>query len=215
MRKITRPLLRAFLENHASEDRVLDIGGGRIEKNHSYQELFPNRFTVDIDPERQPDLVSDAHALQIEDESFGVILCTEVLEHLHTPEQAISEMYRVLQPGGKLILTTRFMYPLHDVPHDYFRYTQYGLQHLFRKWDQVTVAPESESFTAVATILQRVMFQTDLKGGKLTKGLLYGLVLLFQKSDWLLKREYGDIERKTSVSPFMTTGYYVVATKAS
>jgi len=207
--------LRAFLESHASSEKVLDIGGGHIEKNHSYEGLFPDRFTVDIDPERQPDLVSDVHALQIEDESFGMILCTEVLEHLHTPQQAIAEMYRVLRPGGKLVLTTRFMYPLHDVPHDYFRYTQYGLEHLFQDWADVTVRPESESLTAIAAILQRVLFQTDLKGGKLTKGVLYLLVKLFQKGDWFLKHEYGDIERKTSVSPFMTTGYYVVAKKPS
>ncbi len=215
MKKITRPHLRNFLETHLTQERVLDIGGGRVNTNHSYESLFPDRYIVDVDPTREPDIVGDAHHLPIESEAFGTILCTEVLEHLHTPEQAVSEMYRVLRPGGKLILTTRFMYPLHDIPHDYYRYTKYGLEHLFRNWERLEITPETQSFEALAAILQRVIFQTDLRGGKITKALIYLFVLILQKSGWLIKNEYGDIGKETDVSPFITTGYYLVATKPS
>lgn len=213
MRKITRPRLRSFLKTHSTNGRVLDIGGGRTDTNHSYESLYPNRFIVDIDAKRQPDIVGDAHELPIEDESFETILCTEVLEHLHTPEQAISEMYRVLKPGGKLILTTRFMYPLHDVPHDYFRYTKYGLEHLFRDWLNVTVEPEVETFSAMAALCQRIIFQTDLRGGKITKGLVLIIVFILKNCDGLLKKQYGDIQKTQEVTSFITTGYYLIAKK--
>ena len=126
-RKFTRVSLEKFLAPHATEGQVLDIGSG----GSSYGKYFPNRLTVDIDPARKPEIVADAHELPFPDGKFAVILCTEVLEHLSNPPKAIAEMRRVLKPGGKLILTTRFMYPLHDIPHDYFRYTRYGLEHLF------------------------------------------------------------------------------------
>lgn len=213
MKKITRPYLRAFLRSHSTDGRVLDIGGGRVSTNHSYSEIFPNRFSVDIDPERKPDVVGDAHSLPVEDSSFDVVLCTEVLEHLHTPQKAIDEMYRVLKPGGKLILTTRFMYPLHDVPHDYFRYTLFGLKHLFKNWSNVEVLPETKSFVALAAVLQRIIFQTDLRGGKFTKLIIWFLVCIVKKSEWLIKKEYGDIKKTQEISPFITTGYYVVANK--
>ena len=133
-RKITRPRLEAFLKKYASNGKTLDIGCGSA----LYGNFFPNRTTLDIEarPGVQVDIVGDAHDLSnIADASYENILCTEVLEHLHTPAKAIAEFHRVLKPGGLMILTTRFIFPLHDVPGDYFRYTKYGLRHLMREFE--------------------------------------------------------------------------------
>jgi SAM-dependent methyltransferase len=213
MKKITRKNIRPFLEKYCTTDLVLDIGGGKIETNHSYSDLFPNRHTFDVDPERKPDTVGDAHSLPFEDNSFGHIICTEVLEHLHTPQKAVDEMYRVLKPEGSLILTTRFVYPLHDVPNDYFRYTKYGLQHLFRNWTIEMLEPETSTFSALGALTQRVGFQTKLRGGKFTKAILYGLAFIFTKISWLLVEEYGDIQKKKIDDHILTTGYYLVSKK--
>ena len=114
-RKITRPRLRAFLQQYANEGRVLDVGCGAA----SYRDLFPQTTTLDIAARDgvKVDIIADAHDLsQIPDASFDIVLCTEVLEHLHTPERAIAEFRRVLKPQGLLLLSTRFIFPLHDVP---------------------------------------------------------------------------------------------------
>lgn len=211
MKKITRKKLRPFLEKHKTTEEVLEIGGGRREGNHSYDDLFPNRHTYDIDPDRKPDTVGDAHALPFENGSFNFILCTEVLEHLHSPWVAIAEMKRVLRPGGTLILTTRFVYPVHDAPHDYYRYTKYGLKHLFKDWEMVEMVPETSTMSAVGAIIQRIGFQSDVIGGKLTKALLYGLAFTFTKLNWLLTAEYGGIKKERSEKGIITTGYYLVA----
>jgi SAM-dependent methyltransferase len=198
---------------YATSAQVLEIGGGRVKSNHSYEDLFPNRHTYDIDPKRQPDTVGDAHALPFSDGSFEFILCTEVLEHLHTPQKAIDEMCRVLKSGGTLIITTRFVFPIHDAPHDYYRYTEYGLRHLFRDWKIIELKAETESFSAIGALMQRLGFQSDLKGGKFTKMLLYFFAFIFERLNWVIQKEYGDITKKSRAQNIFTTGYYLVCSK--
>jgi ubiquinone/menaquinone biosynthesis C-methylase UbiE len=213
MRKITRKNLEVFLKKHATNELILDVGAGSVSTNHSYTQFFPNRHTVDLDPKRLPDTVGDIHELPFDDNSFGTIVCTEVLEHCHTPHKAIAELQRVLKSEGKLILTTRFVYPLHDVPNDYFRFTKYGLQNLFKDWHIIEIVPETNTFSALGALVQRVGFQTELKGGRLTKGFLYLFAAILDRMNWLLEKEYGDIGRTSPDDHIMTTGYYIVATK--
>src|SRR5215831_10665922 len=116
--KLTRITLDRFIAAHASTRRTLDIGA----QNGPYAAQFPKRIALDIKQGLGVRIIGDAQALGIRDASFDVVLCTEVLEHLPEPQRAIDEMYRVLAPGGQLLLTTRFLFPIHDAPHDYFRF---------------------------------------------------------------------------------------------
>ncbi|MCK9488484.1 MAG: class I SAM-dependent methyltransferase [Xanthomonadales bacterium] len=75
----------------------------------------------------RPDIFADASRLPLADASIDTVLLLEVLEHLRHPAQALSEIARVLRPGGQLLLTMPFLYPVHDAPHDYQRYTCHGL----------------------------------------------------------------------------------------
>lgn len=76
----------------------------------------------------KPDVFGDAAQLPIKQSSIDTVLMLEVLEHLHAPQRALSEIHRVLRPGGRLLLTIPFLYPIHDAPHDYQRYTIHGLK---------------------------------------------------------------------------------------
>lgn len=75
----------------------------------------------------RPDVFADASQLPLPDASIDTVLLLEVLEHLRHPAQALSEIARVLRPGGQLLLTMPFLYPIHDAPHDYQRLTRHGL----------------------------------------------------------------------------------------
>jgi SAM-dependent methyltransferase len=79
------------------------------------------------------DIAATAYAIPVPDQSFDSALCSAVLEHLEEPEQAIRECFRVLKPGGHAIYTVPLMWHLHEEPRDFFRYTKYGLKHLFSK----------------------------------------------------------------------------------
>ena len=59
------------------------------------------------------------------------IISIDVLEHVPNPDKFIAEMYRVLKPGGNIILSTPFFFYLHEEPNDYFRFSKYGLEILF------------------------------------------------------------------------------------
>ena len=74
-----------------------------------------------------PDIFCDAAKLPISDGSIDTVTILDVLEHIAEPQKALAEMGRVLKPGGRLILTMPFLYPIHDEPHDYQRYTSAGL----------------------------------------------------------------------------------------
>lgn len=208
--KLSRQGIDVFVKTQATVGKTLDIGSG----HGPYAAYFPNRISVDIAPGPGVDVVADAHNLsRFPDESFDCVLATEVLEHLHTPHQAINEMYRVVKKGGCVILTTRFIFPLHNVPGDYFRFTRFGLEHLFKKFSRVTITEETTTIRTFAVLLERLGFQTDtLHSRFLSTGWLI-LAKIISYFSFLITAEYGEVQRKNSVGQMMTSGYYVVAIK--
>jgi SAM-dependent methyltransferase len=77
------------------------------------------------------DILADAAGLPIATASVDVVTLLDVLEHLREPARAVGEAARVLRTGGKCLVHVPFLYPLHDEPHDYQRWTRHGLQRLF------------------------------------------------------------------------------------
>jgi SAM-dependent methyltransferase len=208
--KITRVHLERFLQGHATPKRTLDLGASI----GSYAALFPNRVGVDIERAAGVDIVADAHALSFRDGSFEVVLATEVLEHLQEPQKAVDEMFRVLKPGGTLLLTTRFLFPLHDAPHDYFRYTRYGLQYLFRRFEIVDLTEEADAIGTLAVLVQRLAIQADTLGSHRLGLLWHAVARLIRHASFLITREYGDGRDRRTVQPMMTSGYYLVCRRS-
>jgi len=208
-KKITRERLRNFLKKYSSDEKILDIGSG----GSSYQDLFPNRLTLDIDEKRKPEIVGDAHDLPFEDNFFSFVLCTEVLEHTKDPRQVVSEINRVLKTGGIVVLTTRFMFPIHDAPHDYWRFTPYSLQMLFKEMEVLELVPEVSDFSAIAVLLQRMGYQYKFKFNKIIKFSLFFAARVLNSMNFIIVKSFGDIKRETEVKNPMASGYYVVARK--
>jgi SAM-dependent methyltransferase len=74
------------------------------------------------------DVVTDGGQLGFRDESFDSVLCTQVLEHVPDALRVLSEVRRVLRPGGLALITVPLNSGLHMIPDDYFRFTEYGLR---------------------------------------------------------------------------------------
>ncbi len=126
--------LSAAIAAYARGD-CLDAGSGRS----PYKRLLAARgqsvLSIDIeDRSGQLDLIADVQNLHaLHDDSFDTVLCSQVLEHVPRPWDALAEMARVLRPGGRLLLTVPHLSMIHEAPHDYFRYTRYGLRSLCQR----------------------------------------------------------------------------------
>lgn len=208
-KKITRSGLDVLIQKYATQELTLDIGSAKS----PYKHWFPNRISVDINPESGANIIADAHILPVADESYECALSTEMLEHMYDPKKAVDEMYRVLRPGGTLILTTRFVYGLHDIPHDFFRFTKYGLRKLFEKFEIIELKEETENFATIGALIQRLVFQSDFKGGRFTKLLLLCIARVFTRCNGLIVRQYGDIQKSKPEKSILASGYIIVCRK--
>jgi SAM-dependent methyltransferase len=118
----------------------------------------------------------DAAAIPIASSSVDTVLCTEVLEHVPDPNAVMREMSRVLKPGGVLICTAPFFYPVHDA-YDFFRYSPGTVATLMRRHGLVVDAERPLSGTAVTLAILLNLYWFEI-GFVWTKWLyLIGLVL--------------------------------------
>ena len=81
---------------------------------------------------QRPDVQWDGQAIPLRTDAVDCALATEVFEHLPAPEPVMRECLRVLKPGGLLFFTVPFLWPLHTVPHDQYRYTPFALDRHLR-----------------------------------------------------------------------------------
>ncbi|MGH7025491.1 MAG: class I SAM-dependent methyltransferase [Caulobacteraceae bacterium] len=108
---------------------VLDAGSGRGGWKDIILKAGAVRETVDIEPREDLTWTADLEAMpQVPDARYDAVVCHQVLEHVPDPGSALSEIFRVLKPGGLLILSVPHLSRLHELPHDYFRYTPNGMR---------------------------------------------------------------------------------------
>ncbi|MDX2176162.1 MAG: class I SAM-dependent methyltransferase [Candidatus Sumerlaeia bacterium] len=86
---------------------------------------------------------------------FDALLCTEVLEHVPAPGSFLAECRRVLRDGGRILLTVPLVWPEHEAPHDYHRFTRHALRRHFADagFAQVEVEPRGGWHVTIAQLL--------------------------------------------------------------
>jgi SAM-dependent methyltransferase len=144
----------SWVAQHA-QGTLIDIGCGNghlrdhIPHNTHYIGIdYPT--TIALGYTGRPDVHADASELPIATEKSDTVTLLDVLEHLPSPEQAIAEASRILRDGGKLLIHVPFIYPLHDEPHDYQRWTRHGLKQLLEQHDLV-IHEINETLSAIET----------------------------------------------------------------
>jgi len=117
------------------EGKLLDFGCG----SKPYKSYFSNvQEYIGLDYENEGhshsnesiDVFYDGKNIPFKDETFDSILCTQVFEHVENIETIINELYRILKKDGKILITAPFIFPEHEMPHDYRRFTVNGLSSL-------------------------------------------------------------------------------------
>lgn len=85
---------------------------------------------ADLCPPGSAGVTADLKRLPFPDAAFDTVFCSQVLEHEREPAALLAELHRVSKPGAALVLSAPHLSRLHDEPHDYYRYTGYGLRSL-------------------------------------------------------------------------------------
>ena len=78
--------------------------------------------------ETRPHIYADAQALPFLAASVDTVTLLDVMEHIPDPSLALSEVFRVLKPNGRVVISVPFIYPIHDAPFDFQRWTTYGIK---------------------------------------------------------------------------------------
>lgn len=138
---------------------VLDIGaGGKYSDYYKYLKNVNIYTSLDIDAKTQANIISPAENLPNFNIPFANVIAIELLEHSSSPKMAINEIHRVLRDGGTCILTTRFVYPYHPNPKDYFRFSKDGLFELFKDFKTITLIPHGNRVMLLWEMINCNMF---------------------------------------------------------
>jgi len=148
-----------------AEGTLLDVGSG-----------FDNFEYLGV----KPDIIGDAMNIPLKNSSVDSIFSSQVLEHVQNPQKMVDEIYRVLKKKGKCILTTHMAQVIHGEPHDYFRFTEYGLKELFKNFSYIEVKPNGGALLA---IFQFFIFGIEEKIPIISKPLVIFLNLIIKQLD--------------------------------
>tara|TARA_Y100000310_G_scaffold94401_1_gene92017 strand:+ start:16497 stop:17021 length:525 start_codon:yes stop_codon:yes gene_type:complete len=143
----TRPFVNKHLKKFAkncNNKKILELGSGKSEKGkHSYSsKKFFNLTNDFLQTDMNPDFghkVLDATKMNYKNE-FDVILCLNVLEHVYEFQKAIDNIHAALKPQGTLLFFVPGYYPLHDEPHDYWRFTEHSLKKIFQNFSNIKIS---------------------------------------------------------------------------
>jgi SAM-dependent methyltransferase len=156
---VRQPLVDWLRGQNVAGARMLDAGSG----DRPYDELFRDAgeiVALDVPGSPHADLHGTVDALPVEDASFDVVLCLQVLEHVPDPAAAVRELRRVVRPGGRVLASTHGVYPFHPNPGDLWRWTHEGLERLFltnAEWTSVTVRPGAGTTATVAMLVAHLI----------------------------------------------------------
>lgn len=143
---------RALTKNLPSlHGTLLDAGCGQMPYrsyvlNHSAVTKYVGldiETAINYSDQVKPDVTWDGHNMPFEDNSFDCVIATEVLEHVPDTYNYLKEIYRILKPTGTLFFTTPFLWPLHEIPHDEYRFTPFAMKRLLGEANFVGIDMEA------------------------------------------------------------------------
>ena len=143
-------------------NRVLVIGAG----HDPYKKYFKSAaLYVALDVvsfSGVTDVIADAVSLPLDDNAFDCVVAFEVMEHVAEPIKLIEEAYRVLSPGGLLLLSVPFVYHQHGDPSDFWRPTRHTLEHATAKFSVSDVLLQGNRIHVISDLITTAFYPRSI-----------------------------------------------------
>ncbi len=203
--------LTAHIRSHAS-GKLLDVGCG----NKPYESLFEGKILsytgcdVVQSSLSRVDVICEATNLAFKNGQFDTVFSTQVIEHVSDPFKMLDEIYRVLKPGGTLIISAPFCWELHEEPYDFYRYSKYGLRAMIegRGFEIDTIKANGGKWAAIGQLNVNIIYSSFARKSFFVK-LLKGVFIKLRFTS-LWNRFFLWLDRKYP-SDLLTLNYVVVA----
>lgn len=139
MRQSVKDYLAKIMNRYSILEPIYEIGSYRVEGQEEFADLrplFPGKKYIGCDMRQGlgVDRREDVHCLKIKSNSVGTVLIFDTLEHVENVHQAMEEIYRILKPGGMVIMSSVMNFPIHDYPSDYWRFTPKAFELLLKRF---------------------------------------------------------------------------------
>lgn len=176
---IRRGLAEAIRKRaHKMDGTLLDFGCGA----RPYEALFNVEKYIGLDIEvsghpsegKKPDIYYDGKRIPLDDASVDHVFAAEVFEHVFNAEELYREIFRVLKPGGTFLMTCPFVWPLHEEPYDFARYTPYALTSELSKagFSGLEIEKKGHSIEVISQLLLNYLHENILPKWNLARGAL-------------------------------------------
>jgi len=172
-----RELFRRWLEGTVPEGAVVLDVGGRLQP---YRPLLPGDaryWSIDLRSAPLVNVLANAERIPFHNRSFDLVLCTQMLEYAPDPGLVLSEIHRVLKPGGRLLMSVPAVFP-RDSEEDGWRFLPAAIRQLLAAFSQVEIAPEGGSITGVFRTTN-VCLQLFAKYGPIRTALGFTVIPVF------------------------------------
>ncbi|MBI2559345.1 class I SAM-dependent methyltransferase [Candidatus Woesearchaeota archaeon] len=127
---IKRRISSLLKDKFSPDELILDIGCG--ERPYYHKNIGAKIICADIKQSKKTHFICDASSLPVKKSSFDGIVCVNSLYYYNDPLKSIKEFSNILKKSGKLIIVTPFIYPVHDIPDDKYRFTEFGIRELLK-----------------------------------------------------------------------------------
>jgi SAM-dependent methyltransferase len=160
--KLSTRNLHRLCREYASPERCLVVHSEDV----PYAEYFPNAYTVTKRKDVPADLHVDLYYRELDRipaESYSLLLCTGLLEHVPDPQRLIDEFHRILRPGGRAIVSASAAFSFHECPDNFFHFTPFSFRLLFERWSRFELLRgSSQPFETIGILLQRILIQCEI-----------------------------------------------------